>query len=444
MTTTEQQLRLKLGLRDPKYDQKKVYQLRFKLGYKAKQEPKFRFYSMYQHIYRMDVLSVAWKQVKDNKGGPGIDGVSFDHFDSNDKVDQFLRDLQISLKNQTYRPSPVKRVYIPKPNGDLRPLGIPTIKDRVVQQAARLILEPIFENDFYECSYGFRPGRSTGDALSVVNQEIKSGKKSILDVDLKGYFDSIPHDKLMKCLEMRIADRKVLQLIKMWLKSPIEENNDGKRKLSYPKMGTPQGGVLSPLLSNLYLHWLDHKFHLADGPANWAYARIVRFADDFVVLAKYQSPEIVKWLKDTVEGWLGLEINKQKTSIIDLNKGESLDFLGFTFRYMKDRKGRNHKYLEMAPSKKAVSRERAAIRELTSSKNNWMPIPTLVGKINQQVVGWAGQFRKGYYRKAMRDINFYLRERFYSHLKKKSQRRYRFPKGVSKYKHLYDLGLTYL
>jgi len=222
MTNTEQ-LHLNLGLRDPKKEEEKVNRLRFKLGKKAKQEPKFRFYSLYQHFYRMDVLRLAWKQVKANKGSPGIDGVKFDHFDTEEKEETFLLEIRQSLKEQTYRPQPVKRVYIPKPNGKLRPLGIPIIRDRVVQQAARLILEPIFESDFLDCSHGFRPGKNADGALNAIKEGIKSGKKSIYDADLKGYFDSIPHDKLMMCLKMRIADRKVLLLIKMWLRCPILE-----------------------------------------------------------------------------------------------------------------------------------------------------------------------------------------------------------------------------
>lgn len=443
MTRTEQ-LRLDLDLRDPKRETEKVNRLRFKLGEKAKQEPKFRFYSLYQHIHRMDVLRIAWKQVKANKGGPGIDGVKFDDFDVEEKVETFLLEIQESLKGRTYRPMPVRRVYIPKPNGKLRPLGIPIIRDRVVQQAAKLILEPIFESDFLDCSHGFRPGKSAEDALETIKRGIKTGKKSIYDADLKGYFDSIPHNKLMKCLEMRIADRKVLSLIKMWLKCPIHENSKGKTKKIFPKEGTPQGGVISPLLANVYLHWFDKVFHACDGPAKWAKAQLVRYADDFVILAYYQSDKLTKWVESKIDGWLGLKINKEKTTIIDLNKGQTLNFLGFSFRYVNDRKGRSYKYLEMAPSKQAVAKERDALRELISYKYNWMPVPELVDKVNSQITGWSGYFRKGYYRKAMRDINHYLRERLTQHLMRRSQRRYRPPKGISMYKHLYNLGLKYL
>ena len=443
MTNTEQ-LQLNLDHRDPRQEEVKVNRLRFKLGKKAKQEPNFRFYSLYQHVYRMDVLRLAWKQVKANKGGPGVDGVEFDHFDVEEKVETFLMEIQKSLKEQTYRPQPVKRVYIPKPNGKLRPLGIPTIRDRVVQQAARLTLEPIFESDFLDCSHGFRPGKNADGALEAIREGINSGKKSIYDADLKGYFDSIPHDKLMMCLKMRIADRKMLSLIKMWLRCPILENNKGKTIKIFPKEGTPQGGVISPLLANVFLHWFDRVFHAYNGPANWAKAQLVRYADDFVILARYQSDKLTKWVESKIEGWLGLEINKDKTTIIDLNKGQTLDFLGFSYRYVRDRKGRNHKYLEMAPSKESVAKEREAIRNLISNKYSWMPVSELIDEINTQITGWSAYFRKGYYRKAMRDVNFHLRERLTQHLMRRSQRRYRPPKGVSMYRHLYHLGLKYL
>lgn len=443
VTTTEQIL-LDIGLRDHKQDKMKVNRLRFKLGKKAKQEPNFKFYTLYQHIHRMDVLYVAWDLVKKNKGCPGVDGISIDFFDNREKVESLLRDIQKSLKEQTYLPQPVKRVYIPKSDGKLRPLGIPTIYDRIVQQATKLVLEPIFESDFLDCSYGFRPGRGAEGALNAIRTEIKSGKNSVYDADLKGYFDSIPHDKLMKCLEMRIADRKVLSLIKMWLKCPIVESNNGRTKKIYPKKGTPQGGVISPLLANVFLHWFDKVFHSPTGPYYWAKARLIRYADDFVILAYYQSDRLIKWVESKIGNWLGLEINKDKTTIVDLRKGGTLDFLGFSYRYVKSRKGGMYKYLEMAPSKKSVASERRALKEIISSKYNWMPIHQLIEKINVQIRGWSNYFRKGYPRKAMRDINYYVFKRLSKHLKKRSQRRYIPDQGISMYKHIYNMGLIYL
>jgi len=298
----------------------KVHRLRTKLADKAKREPKFRFYCLYGHILRMDVLQMAWGQVKKNGGGPGIDNASLKSFDSEEKVQELLTSLQEELKSKTYRPLPVKRVFIPKANGKMRPLGIPTVRDRVVQAATRLILEPIFEADFHNCSYGFRPGRSAHQALQHIQHALKEGKTCVYDADLKGYFDSIPHQKLMACIRMRVVDRSVLALIKMWLRTPVvEETSKGRGpRMEYPKKGTPQGSVISPLLANIYLHWFDEVFQRTGGPAQWAKAALVRYADDFVVLATYQSQKLQDFIQSKIEDWLGLEINREKTKIINL------------------------------------------------------------------------------------------------------------------------------
>jgi len=253
----------------------------------------------------------------------------------------------------------------------------------------------------------------------------------------------------MACVERRIADKSVLKLLRQWLKAPILEEPKDRHtppKKKYPKEGTPQGGVISPLLANLYLHWMEMRFHRQDGPAHFAGAQLVRYADDFVILARYQGQRITDWVEATVEDWMGLTINRDKTKIVRLTEeGSSLDFLGYTFRCEPDKFGRKKRYLNMVPSAKACARERERLRQMINPKRSHTPIVRLITEVNQQLSGWAEYFNKGRSRPAFRDMNAFVRKRLIKHLKRRSQRPYRPPEGVSWYAHLYNnLGLERL
>jgi RNA-directed DNA polymerase len=427
----------------------KVFLLRQTLYLKAKREPAFRFYTMYDRICRSDLLRAAWELVAANNGAPGVDGLSIEQVRKSEHGEAgFLGELQETLKSRTYQPQAVKRVYIPKANGKLRPLGIPTVRDRVVQMAVLLLLEPIFEADFLNCSYGFRPGRSAHDALEEIRQNLQAGRREVYDADLQSYFDTIPHDKLMACVQKRVVDGSVLKLIRLWLKAIIIEPGNGPNdppKVSRSKQGTPQGGVISPLLANLYLHWFDKLFHRSDGPYQWANARLVRYADDFVIMAKQAGEPIGKFVEQTLQGRFGLTINAAKTRTAKLSEpGERLDFLGYTFRYDRDLHGRTWRYLNLCASSKSLQRERDKLREMTGPERGFVPIKVLIEQINAHLKGWSNYFGKGYPRVAFREVNAYVRERLIRHLQRRSQRPYRVSGARSWYEQLKRLGLQSL
>lgn len=417
----------------------KLAQLRAKLGLKAKEEPNFRFYTLYSHLLRMDTLETAWKLVKRNGGASGYDGKSFQDILASEKgVQGFLEDIRESLIKRTYRADPVKKEYIPKNDGKLRPLGIPTIKDRVVQMALVLILEPIFEEDFLDCSYGFRPNKSAHQAIDEMVNAAHAGKLEVYDADLEGYFNTIPHNNLMKVLQVRIVDQRVLKLMKMWLRAPIWEKG---KPMKANDRGTQQGGVISPLLSNLYLHWFDKIFHSKSGPGTWAKATIIRYADDFVIMARYITERIEKWVEKELEGRFMLKINREKTKVVDLKKPKaSIDFLGFTIKWI----GRYRKKCQIQPKKQALKRAKLRIRELTSPKYGYKPIKEVVERVNKFLTGWGGYFNKGTPSKTFNKLNYYTGERLIHFLRRRSQRGYNKDKRESWYSVLKGLGLKTL
>jgi len=449
--TTEQEV-AELSLREAVLPPK-VQRWRQKLRGKAKEQKRFRFYSLYDKVIDKETLKAAYRNVRANEGAPGMDGVSFARIDEVIGEERFVDELHGELTAGRYKASPVRRVYIPKANGKLRPLGIPAIRDRVVQHAVLLIIEPIFEADFEDCSYGFRPGRNAHQALERIAAALKEGKTEVYDADLEGYFDSIPHEKLMKCVRMRVVDGAVLSLIKQWLEAPVVgegqngENRGGstRRKVTRNTQGTPQGGVISPLLANLYLHWFDRAVYAEQGPAKWAKVELIRYADDFVLLCRKVTPRLESFVTEKLEQWLGLKINRDKTRVFEVKASESgLDFLGYNFRLAPSPHGPKRRYWRIAPGKKSEQREIARLREMVSNKQQHIPITELIGRINLQLRGWKAYYGKWHCGAAMRKINWHVENRLIRHLRRRSQRPWRVPKGSTLAVHLTKLGLERL
>jgi RNA-directed DNA polymerase len=395
-----------------------------KLYLKAKQEKGYRFYILYDKVFLKYILEESWERVKANGGSSGIDGLTFEAIEQAG-VEEFLKALSEELRQQTYVASAVKRVWIPKDNGGKRPLSIPTIKDRVAQMACKLVIEPIFEADFEDVSYGFRPQRSGQQAVSKIKELLKSGKTEVYDADLSNYFDTIPHDKLKVALEERIADKRVLKLINKWLKASIYEDGQfkgGKQN----KEGVPQGGVISPLLSNLYLHLLDRIVNCSTGLFKRLGIQMVRYADDFVLMGRTLNTTAVEKLKELLDR-MGLKLNEQKSRQINARE-TPFQFLGFVFRYdVNFTKPQWGKFWNVKPSEKSNKRIRIKI-SMALHKMGHYKAETLVSELNAILRGWLNYFEiKGvsYPYVAKRKLNGYLRLGITRYFNRKSQRKSR-------------------
>ncbi len=386
-----------------------IRKLQRKLYGKAKAEPAFRFYQLYDKVYRDDILRHAYRLAKAKRGAPGVDGETFAMIEAAGLA-EWLAGIQESLRTKTYRPLPVRRVMIDKPGGGSRPLGIPTIRDRVAQTAAKLVIEPILEADLEPQAYGYRPKRGAKDAIEKVHKLLCRGYTDVVDADLASYFETIPHQDLMRSVARRIVDRQMLRLIKMWLKTPIEETNgEGRRRLKGGKKrrcGTPQGGVISPTLAVLYMNRFL-KYWRQTGQGEKLQAEIITYADDLVILSRGHAVEALAWTRQVMTR-LGLTLNDAKTAVRDA-RAEQFDFLGYSFGphyYRKD----GHWYLGASPSKKSVAQLKRKVSDLLVPGNQ-APWSEVCRQLNLLVRGWSNYFSYGTRLMAYRAVDNYVYQR---------------------------------
>jgi RNA-directed DNA polymerase len=420
----------------------KIRSLQRKLYCKAKAEPAFRFYILYDKICRRDILLHAYGRARDNAGAAGVDGVTFEQIETAG-VEAWLAGLREDLVSKTYRPQAVRRVLIPKPGGGERPLGIPTIRDRVVQTAAKLVLEPIFEADFEDNAYGYRPKRGAADAIGRVHRALRQGQTDVVDADLSKYFDTIPHPALMQSVARRIVDRHVLHLIKMWLSVPVEERDeDGTRRMSGGKgdrLGTPQGGVISPLLANIYMNRFLKHWRLTERGKAFR-AQVVSYADDFVILSRGCAAEALAWTK-AVMTKLGLSINEAKTSVKDA-RTERFDFLGYSFGpHRSTRDG--SLYPGASPSKKSVHRLKTKVSDLLRPGDK-APWPNVCKRLNRLLSGWEAYFSYGSLSLAYQAVDHHVCDRVRRFLAKRHKMQNSGARTFSRAKIFGDLGVRKL
>ena len=400
--------------------QLKVRAFQRKLYLASKQKKDFRFYSLYDKVYRLDVLKESYRQCRANGGSPGCDGITFSDIEEKGHL-PWLEEISESLREREYKPQAVKRVFIAKPGqpGKFRPLGIPTIRDRVVQGACKIVIEPIFEADLNDGSYGYRPKRGAADAAKRIESSIKEGFRCVYDADIKGYFDNIPHDRLMAKIERRISDKSILALLRQFLRAPVLfTDEDGAVTVTKPEMGTPQGGVISPLFANIYLN--DFSYLITTKTP----CRIISYADDFVILhRKPYTERQVQWFKEQLASE-GLTINEAKTRVVDMRKQKAeFDFLGFTFKMVASRWPNGSPYLRVQPSKKSQERFKAAIRDIVKHRTSFT-LSELIAKVNPIVRGWRNYFNScGYPNRIFFKMDWFVVARFYRWANRLSQRR---------------------
>jgi RNA-directed DNA polymerase len=421
----------------------KLKRLQATLYHKAKHEPSYRFYALYDKVWRTDILAHAYALNRQNGRAPGVDGQTFADIEAYG-VERWLADLQEEVRTERYHPQPVRRVMIPKASGvGERPLGLPPIRDRVVQAAAKLVLEPIFEAEFDDAAYGYRPGRSAEQAVRKVHEALWQNHSEVIDADVSAYFDTIPHRELLKCVARRVSDRKLLRLIKVWLKAPVEVRDArGRTQLTggkKAKRGVPPGGVLSPLLSVLYMHRFIKAFRKAELDRRFG-AVLVVYADDFVVLCQRNAHEVLA----SIRRWfttMGLELNERKTSVKQA-RHEAFDFLGYTFTMLYSHKT-GVRYPGATPSKKAIQRLKHDLRGWVT-RTNPRPTDEMVATLNRKLRGWANYFRYGSVQRVRQNLESFVYQRMRGFLRRRHQVQTRASRRFSQRYVFRELGVVSL